>query len=103
MYSMPNDMYQGKLSNPDMEERFPHHVYLKGDGIAEIGGISLAIYYPDETIIEWLAHNLTGKYDYRKNVGDRPSPFQNPPMEPVYCFDNPDDALAFKLRWVNGR
>ncbi|RYE96365.1 MAG: hypothetical protein EOO77_41100 [Oxalobacteraceae bacterium] len=62
----------------------------------------MRLYFAREEIVQWLAQNITGRFDYRKNIGDRDASnlFARPTMEPVYCFENENDAVAFKLRWV---
>lgn len=100
MYSMPNDMYCGKLKD-GMEERFPYHVYLSA---AEPGSIDMTIYFSPEEIIAWLAQNVEDDaYEFRKNIDAWPEdagPFYRPPVRPVYCFKRELDAILFKVRWV---
>ncbi|RYD47317.1 MAG: hypothetical protein EOP83_28220 [Verrucomicrobiaceae bacterium] len=100
MYSMPNDMVNGKLSDPKLEENFPHHVYLNR---VKPGTISMAIYGPSETIAEWLDANGIAM-DFRKNIivpeKEIRSPFDRFETQPVYCFKRESDAIAFKLRWA---
>jgi hypothetical protein len=104
MYSMPNDMVNGKLSDQRLTENFPFHVYLN---TVKNGAISMAIYGPSNEIAEWLdANGLTkesGLADFRKNIivpeKALASPFNRYETQPVYCFKNESDAIAFKLRW----
>lgn len=95
---MPNDMYHGKLP-AGTPEYYPHHVYLKTirSGPWEV---NLSAYFLPAEITEWLDQHCAGGYQFRKDIGDRPNPFANPAMTPVLCFTNPDEAFAFKMRWV---
>jgi hypothetical protein len=106
MYALPNDMRNGKLAE-GMEENFPHHVGLRTLSEIPRGAASFDHYRPTMEINSWLNEHVgQGGYEFRKNFefveGEKISPFDRPYGRPTYCFKNQNDAIAFKLRWVDG-